>query len=199
MANSPQKRKADSAFDDQTVSRSGRVRKPKVFYDPSEVVKRRSVPISVEASKPMIKSPKLPEPSPLNPSPTSNASTQPELGEMKPPLKKSPIIEKPKAKAATIGNSRRKTVCVASVYDEDGNGCIVCDRSDVKKGRFVNCIDCIKRGHFTCLRTEKLFRTADQEANWQCPSCKICEFCNQNKPTVSTAADFCFDLKTFEV
>lgn len=193
MANSPQKRKADSVLDEQTVSRSGRVRKPKVFYDPSEVVKRRSVPITVEASKPMIKSPKLPEPSPLTPSTTFNASITPESVEMKPPLKKSPIIEKSKAKAGTIGNSRRKTVCVASVYDDGGNGCIVCDRSDVKKGRFVNCIDCIKRGHFTCLRTEKLFKTADQETNWQCPSCKICEFCSQNKPSVSTAVDFRFD------
>lgn len=186
MANSPQKRKADSALDDQTVSRSGRVRKPKVFYDPSEMVKRRSVPITIEASKPMNKSP---EQSPLTPnaSPPSNVSVRPDSGEMKPPLKKSPIIEKAKTKAAAVGNSRRKTVCVSSVFDDGGNGCIVCNRSDVKKGRFVNCIDCIKRGHFTCLRTEKLFRTADSEANWQCPSCKICEFCHQNKPTVSTA------------
>lgn len=196
MANSPQKRKADTVFDEPTtVSRSGRIRKPKVFYDPSEVVKRRSMPI-VEALKPK-KSTKLPEPE-LVPSPTHAliTSIRPEPVELKKreiknpyelksPVKKVPVIEKPKPKAASIGNSRRKTVCViASVYDDGGNGCIVCDRCDVKKGRFVNCIDCIKRGHFTCLRTEKLFKTADQEGDWQCPSCKICEFCNKSKPSV---------------
>lgn len=184
MANSPQKRKADVALDEPaTVSRSGRVRKPKVFYDPSEVVaKRRSVPISVEASKPIqTKSIKFTEP---QSSPSS--SVRPEPIEIKsPPKKVSPVIEKPKAKAASIGNNRRKTVCVASVYDDDGNGCIVCERCDTKKGRFVTCIDCDKRGHFTCLRTEKLFKTADQEGNWQCPSCKICEYCGENKPNVS--------------
>lgn len=183
MANSPQKRKAaDANLDDLTISRSGRVRKPKVFYDPSEVViKRRSMPVEVPKPK---KSTKLPEPESIA-SPTINSNARPEPIEMKKPEKVVTITEKPRPKAATIGNSRRKTVCVGSVFDDDGNGCIVCDRCDVKKGRFVNCIDCIKRGHFTCLRTEKLFKTADQELNWQCPSCKICEFCNKSKPGVS--------------
>lgn len=178
------------------VSRSGRVRKPIVFYDPSEVVaKRRSAPI-FEVSKPK-KPTKLPEPALIpNPPPliTSDCLVpeykKQEMHHIKSPIKKFPVLEKSKPKAASIGNSRRKTVCVATVYDDDGNGCIVCDRSDIKKGRFVNCIDCIKRGHFTCLRTEKLFKTADQEGNWQCPSCKICEFCNTSKPTVSRTIDF---------
>lgn len=187
---------ANSVFDDpSTVSRSGRVRKPKVFYDPSEVVaKRRSAP-NAETSKPK-KSAKLVEPefflspSPLDISEPTESFEIKKPYDIKVPAKKVPAAEKSRPKAASIGNSRRKTVCVASVYDDGGNGCIVCDRSDVKKGRFVNCIDCIKRGHFTCLRTSKLFKTADQEGNWQCPSCKICEFCNQSNPSVNKLIDF---------
>lgn len=185
MATSPQKRKASVAIlDELTISRSGRIRKPNQKYidDTSEMAaKRRSMP-NVEAAKPK-KCTKLTQPE----SDTSPTFAQPEPIEMKKP-------EKPKSKAASI-NSRRRTVCVGSIFDDSGNGCIVCDRSDVKKGRFVNCIDCIKRGHFTCLRTEKLFKTADQEANWQCPSCKICEYCNKSKPSVSNIQHLTLSFK----
>lgn len=204
MANSPQKFIAEGEFErsveeQRLTSRSGRVRKPKVFYDPSEVVaKRRSVPTSVEASKPTTQSPKSPEKFNFI-APSIKASVRPEPIEIKSPSKIKKVVPTvKKVRAASIGNSRRKTVCVASVYEDDGNGCIVCDRSDIKKGRFVNCIDCIKRGHFTCLRTEKLFKTADQEALWQCPSCKICEYCNENKPTVSTT-DMAFSINKFSL
>lgn len=195
MANSPQKRKADAPLDEptNTVSRSGRVRKPKLFEDcvcPSDMVisKRRSMP-NVKTAK--AKNPAKPAEPPVVSSPISNENAPPESLEMKPP-KTSPKITipaLPKPKAASIGNNRRKTVCVASAFDDSSavnNGCIVCDRSDAKKGRFVNCIDCIKRGHFTCLRTGKLFKTADQETNWQCPSCKICEYCTKSEPLVSS-------------
>lgn len=203
MANSPQKRKADAAFEEpsNTVSRSGRVRKPKLFEDcvcPSDMIisKRRSLPTAKTAK---VKKP-LPNGDLVNSSPPLSVSI--ETAEQKTPEKLAtfavPVAAKAKAKPkpAAIGNNRRRTVCVPSgpVFEDTGNGCIVCDRSDVKKGRFVNCIDCIKRGHFTCLRTEKLFKTADQESNWQCPSCKICEFCNKSKPNVSIASFFHFEF-----
>ncbi|XP_031627097.1 supporter of activation of yellow protein [Contarinia nasturtii] len=144
------------------LSRSGRVRKPKVFYDPSHSIdKRRSLP-NMETTKSK-KSTKATESEPM---------TNVEKTKRTPPVN-----------AATI-NNRRRTICAASfIIPDDGTGCIVCGRADIKKGRFVSCIDCIKRGHFTCLRNDKLFKTADQENNWQCPACKICEHCRKFKPT----------------
>lgn len=175
MANSPQKRKHTEMGSEENVStsRSGRIRKPKVFYDPSTVkfdAKRRSMPI-METAK-VKKVVKLAEPVPL---PKADKVL---IQEMK--------NHKETQNAATI-NNRRQTICASSysIIGDGGSGCIVCNRSDIKKGRFVNCIDCNNRGHFTCLRNDKLYKTADQEHNWQCPTCKICEHCNKFKPNVS--------------
>lgn len=194
MANSPQKRKApDMTSDELTISRSGRVRKPKVFYDPSVEAKRRSLPnLEVPKSKKAVKSNvvELEDQQEDNP-PAPEPAQEPEQIETKKPVKIVITLEKPKpptVKAAAI-NNRRKTVGSVPVFDAE-NGCIVCSRSDVKKGRFVNCTDCDKRGHFTCLRNEKLFRTADQEHNWQCSMCKICEYCSKYKPNVSISMRF---------
>lgn len=164
MSASPQKSKNST---EPAFSRSGRMRKPKVFYDPSTyaIDKRRSMP-NMEITKPK-KSTKATEAEPM------------EQLTVEKEKRTQPVI------AAAI-NNRRRTVCASSfVIADDGTGCIVCGRADIKKGRFVSCIDCIKRGHFTCLRNEKLFKTADQENNWQCPACKICEHCRKVKPTVS--------------
>ncbi|XP_055297578.1 uncharacterized protein LOC129566069 [Sitodiplosis mosellana] len=166
MASSPQKRKfPDVSPEEPVVSRSGRIRKPKVFYDPSESAKRRSLP-NTETAKSK-KASKVVE-------------AQPEQQVKK--LEKSPIEEKEKAKIAPVKaaviNNRRRTICASTfAVADDGTGCIVCGRSDIKKGRFVNCTDCNSRGHFTCLRNDKLFKTADQEHNWQCATCKICKHC----------------------
>lgn len=170
MASSPN-RKGAGGEDSVTCSRSGRIRKPKVFYDPSESdPKRRSLP-TFEATKAK-KAPKT----------TPNEPATDETKKLSSSLEKVPAKTKPQTVAAAI-NNRRRTICVP-VYDEE-TGCIVCGRSDTKKGRFVNCIDCTKRGHFTCLRNDKLFKAADQELNWQCPTCKICVYCHILKPSVS--------------
>lgn len=177
MASSPQKRKLPDVSPEESeiksTSRSGRVVKPKVFYDPSVNAKRRSLP-NIEAAKQK-----------------KAAKTVPAERKVK-ILEKSPSQEKsenPPVKAAVI-NNRRRTICTPNfVIADDGTGCIVCSRSDIKKGRFVNCTDCKKRGHFTCLRNEKLFKTADQEHNWQCSACKICKHCLKLASSVS--AHFC--------
>lgn len=169
MATSPKKKNLDLAHDEPTLSRSGRVRKPKVFYDPSDIdTKRRSLPI-IETVK--TKKVKLMVPE------AERNILQKSLDKLK-----NDSLVKP-----GVINSRRKTICSSStIFDGkfEENGCIVCGRSDIKKGRFVSCIVCIKRGHFTCLRNDKLFKTTE-EHNWQCPSCKICEFCRKVKPNVS--------------
>lgn len=179
MSSSPQKRKiTDVLTEEPSLSRSGRVRKPKVFYDPSVEAKRRSMP-NMETAK--LKKPMKAE----------KIHLDFDITEIKKPEKTTVPPEKvkrdPPVNAAAI-NARRKTVC-AVVYDTE-NGCIVCNRSDIKKGRFVDCINCIKRGHFTCLRNHKLYKTADQEHNWQCPACKVCEYCRKSKPSVSITHDF---------
>lgn len=176
MATSPQKRKfpdvSPEESEKRSTSRSGRVVKPKVFYDPSVNAKRRSLP-NIETAKPK----------------KAAKSIEQQAGESQvKKLEKSPSQEKsknPPVKAAMI-NNRRRTICAQNVIiADDGTGCIVCSRSDIKKGRFVNCTDCKKRGHFTCLRNEKLFKTADQEHNWQCPACKVCKHCLKLTPSVS--------------
>lgn len=152
------------------VSRSGRVRKPKSFFDPSDdPTKRRSLPI-VETKK-LKKS----TDEPTSPKREKTAAAEPKLENVQTKmLSPSEIMANPITK-------RRQTV--GPVVFE--NACIVCSRSDPKKGRFVNCTNCMKRGHFTCLRTGKLFKTADIEKDWQCSSCKICEVCEKQEPLVS--------------
>lgn len=159
-----------------SVGRSGRVRKAKVVFDPSDMdIKRRSMPImevpkGKRAPKPSTQSPK--EVPVKIEKKSDDEDDEDEEFKMVAPISK-----------------RRKTISVAALE----NGCIVCLRADVKKGRFVNCIGCTKRGHFTCLRNDKLFKTADSEKCWQCPSCKICKNCMKSKPNVSNN-----NVQTFE-
>lgn len=183
MATSPQKRKiSDMIGEEPTITRSGRVRKPKEIYDPS-VEKRRSlpnfeIPKSKKTTKPATVEPEIiPEPN-LTPESVTTKKTEKVVVAAQEKAKRDPPPN-----AAAI-NNRRKTIGAVPVFDED-NGCIVCGRSDIKKGRFVNCTGCDKRGHFTCLRNDKLYKTADQEHCWQCPTCKICEYCGKLKPNVS--------------
>lgn len=177
---SSQKRKLSEdeplqSLDDEpsTRSRGGRIRKPKVFFDPSDIdPKRRSLPI-MDAKRPKKSKP---------------ADTIKDEDDTTKIEKEAIPMEKPKTKRlspsqirANLINKRRQTIS-STTFE---NGCIVCSRSDINKGRFVSCTDCMKRGHFTCLRTGKLFKTADTEKTWQCPSCKICEVCGNQEPIVS--------------
>lgn len=183
MASSPQKRKLSEMSPEEPVtSRSGRIRKPKVFYDPSlpTIAKRRSLP-NMETAKSK-KASKLVEPQPTSKfkKPENIPTQEKDETKMVPPL----VLVK-SAKQITK-NNRRQTICGSTnPFVDDGTGCIVCGRSDIKKGRFVNCTDCDIRGHFTCLRNDKLFKTADQEHNWQCSDCKICKHCQKLNPNVS--------------
>lgn len=183
MASSPQKRKlAEMSPEEPITSRSGRIRKPKVFYDPSlpTIAKRRSLP-NMETPKSK-KVAKVVEPQPVSKlKKPENISAQGKgEAKMEPPLV---LI---KAAKQIAKNNRRRTICGSTnPFVDDGIGCIVCGRSDIKKGRFVNCTDCDIRGHFTCLRNDKLFKTADQEHNWQCTACKICKHCQKLNANVS--------------
>lgn len=154
------------------VGRSGRVRKAKVVFDPSDVEnKRRSLPI-MEVAKAIKR-------------PAAVVKLAENIKVEKKSNQDEDDAEQTFASLATI-NKRRKTISVAAFE----NGCIVCLRADIKKGRFVNCIGCTKRGHFTCLRNDKLFKTTDTEKRWQCPSCKVCKACDKAKPNVSRKNSF---------
>lgn len=174
--NSPQKRphEEDQSIDDeqgtQSTSRTGRVRKPKVFFDPSVVEQKRKSMPNMEIKKPEPKKAKS------NEEASKRDKDSAAAGKDKAKTKRLT----PSQITASAINKRRQTFAVA--FD---NGCIVCSRNDILKGRFVNCTECIKRGHFTCLRTGKLFKTADTEKTWQCPSCKHCESCGEQEPIVS--------------
>lgn len=147
------------------VSRSGRIQKAKVVFDPSDAdLKRHSMPNVLPATKPT-KTTKSVVTIPSQPIASHNTE------------KKTPDEQNENRFGAPIAK-RRKTI--AFEY-----GCIVCSRTDIKKGRFVICTECSRRGHFTCLRNNKLFKTADSEQNWQCPKCRICGVCRKAKPNVS--------------
>lgn len=171
---------SQSSSDERSVSRNGRVRKPKVLYDPSDVdAKRRSLP-NMEFKKPKSQPPAPKTPEIENESSSKTTSpTEPTIADD--PFKKpaSKTLSPSQIKSNTI-NKRRQTIGPANCE----NGCIVCTRSDTNKGRIVNCMDCMKRGHFTCLRTAKLFKTADTEKTWQCPTCKFCIECRDHEPVV---------------
>lgn len=147
-----------------SVGRSGRVRKAKVVFDPSDdqhSSKRKSAGADNES-----KAKKLPPKV---------------VVEMKkePPKKTSlPLVEVDLPNPSMI-STRRKTIASFE------NGCIVCSRSDIRKGRFVNCIECNSRGHFTCLRNAKLISNSDEEANWQCAVCQTCSACCKSSNIVS--------------
>lgn len=135
------------------VSRSGRVRKVKGVFDPSDVevpAKRKSVPVLETEAK----AKKFVKPADIKRDSGKETTTE------------SNIIV------------RRKTI------NFNENGCQVCTRSDPKKGRFVNCIDCPARGHFTCLRNAKLIGMAAEENHWQCTQCLRCAECGASQKTV---------------
>lgn len=149
------------------VGRSGRVRKAKIVFDPSDmevVSKRKSWSVTENEVKPKkvarssdAKKEVMPTP------PPANTET-----------------------AKKIDNRRKTTgACVAIAAATDENGCIVCMRSDIKKGRFVVCINCTTRGHFTCLRNAKFLCSAPEEKHWQCAKCLRCAQCNDTKKEVS--------------
>lgn len=140
------------------VSRSGRVRKVKGVFDPSDVEvpsKRKSTPI-LETE---IRAKKLPKPD-------------------------NNIRETKESSVETNATIRRKTINL------DENGCQVCSRSDPQKGRFVNCIECPIRGHFTCLRNAKLISAGIGEKNWQCSRCLRCAACNNLSKSVNIEVIF---------
>lgn len=145
-----------------SVGRSGRVRKAKVVFDPSDdqTTKRRSAAIENELK--------------MKKQPTKMVETKKE------PLKR-PVMPLTEAEMAnpSMVTKRRKTIVSFE------NGCIVCSRSDIKKGRFVNCIDCSSRGHFTCLRNAKFISNSDEENNWQCAVCQTCSTCYESSVCVS--------------
>lgn len=146
------------------VGRSGRVRKAKVVFDPSDMdmgTKRKSWSVTETEVKPK----KLPRASDV--------------------VKKEVPSSPPSLETAKKVDHRRKTVGTLVAPGEDENGCIVCTRSDVKKGRFVVCINCPTRGHFTCLRNAKFLSSAPEEKHWQCDKCLRCAQCNDTKKAVS--------------
>lgn len=146
-----------------SVSRSGRIQKAKIVFDPSDTdSKRHSMP-NVVATK-----------STKSTKPVETTSSQPTASQK---IEKKSTDEQNDIKFGAPITKRRKTI--AFEY-----GCIVCSRTDIKKGRFVICTECSRRGHFTCLRNNKLFKTADSEQNWQCSKCKNCEVCHKVKPNV---------------
>lgn len=141
--------------------RGGRVRKAKIVFDPSDEQnksKRKSTPLVSPEVEPMAKQ--------------LNRSTEFKRVELWSRKSTEPILAKPIDK-------RRKTM------GEFENGCIICSRSDVKKGRFVYCIDCSSRGHFTCLRNGKLITSAEEEPSWQCAACQTCGICYESSVIVS--------------
>lgn len=137
----------------QNVSRSGRVRKAKGVFDPSDTdlpSKRKSASCLEGDSK---------------------AKKIAKTVEAKRDAREAP---------SDVDGVRRKTINL------NENGCQVCTRSDPKKGRFVNCVDCSARGHFTCLRNAKLISMAAEENHWQCSHCLRCGACGESSKVVSS-------------
>lgn len=114
-----------------------RVPKPKIIHDPTlEECKRRMLRRSIEAEK----SQKLAE-AIIN-------------GNDVPPKAPAMVDQKLPTfpiRANHIGSKRRQTISTSTTVC--ANPCIVCERSDRKKGRFVNCINCLSRGNLSCLRS----------------------------------------------
>lgn len=131
--------------------RGSRIRKAKVVFDPSDglAVKRRATISSSESD-------------------TKTKSQSLKTMDVKRETNGKRLVEWP---TKTIDFSRRNTITNIE------KGCIVCARSDIKKGRFVYCLHCSTRGHFTCLRNNKMISTSNEEATWQCVSCQTCNVC----------------------
>lgn len=155
---------------ESSSGRGSRIRRAKIVFDPSDepVSKRQSIPKSKEGNKKESSLKRVSIES-ATPSASSLASTPtPVQTESATP----PTVAKPIEK-------RRKTTT------ELDNGCIVCGRNDVKKGRFVYCSDCCTRGHFTCLRNSKLISSPGEENCWQCSTCQTCGICYESSVVVS--------------
>lgn len=148
------------------VGRSGRVRKAKVVFDPSDMEigsKRKSWSVAESETKP---------------------KKVVRLSDVK---KEVAAPQQPIPETVKKIDYRRKTVGSQMVENSaaDENGCIVCSRADIKKGRFVVCIHCPTRGHFTCLRNAKFLGSAPEEKHWQCSECRRCGQCNDKNQAVS--------------
>lgn len=148
------------------VGRSGRVRKAKVVFDPSDMEvgsKRKSWSVA------------------------ENENKQKKMVRISDVKKEVPDPQQPEPENMKKIDYRRKTVGsqIVETPAADENGCIVCSRADIKKGRFVVCIHCPTRGHFTCLRNAKYLGSAPEEKNWQCSECLRCAQCNDKKQAVS--------------
>lgn len=160
---------SQSSADSVLVGRSGRVRKAKVVFDPSDMevgMKRKSWAAIYEGEAKPKKAPK-----------TSDIKKE--------------VVEQPEPslEASKKIVQRRKTVGAPVTHpatdEHDVHECIVCGRSDIKKGRFVICIHCPTRGHFTCLRNARYLGSAPEEKHWQCTDCLKCTQCNDPTKTVS--------------
>lgn len=156
----------------------GRIRKAKVVFDPSAeqtITKRRltiAAPNGIANEDTATTS--------TSASPTTTTTTTTTTVTTKPKKDLSAIL---KRRATEILSSNRDRIMNGSLGAE--NGCIVCTRTDVKKGRFVNCKDCGARGHFTCLRNSKMICTSEEELHWQCPTCQTCAICYESAIVVS--------------
>lgn len=170
--------------DPDNTGRGSRIRKAKIVFDPSDgpIAKRQSIQKSRESNKKESLSNRISiesatvsssslasTPTPSTPTPAEPDELVAEIIELEPPAQ---VVAKPIDK-------RRKTT------NEIDNGCIVCGRTDVKKGRFVYCSDCCARGHFTCLRNFKLISSPCEEATWQCSTCQTCGICYESSVLVS--------------
>lgn len=140
-----------------------RVRKAKVVFDPSEdqqqTTKKRLSHALSDGTETKSKSP----------------MTASKLDKI---MKVLPSIKKRRATEGVILDNANQEGC--RTFDEYENGCIVCTRADVRKGRFVYCTDCSSRGHFTCLRNRKLISSSDEEPTWQCGNCQACNVCYES-------------------
>lgn len=162
-----------------TVGRSGRVRKAKIVFDPSDepkALKRKSSTNTITTTLPPTAIENEPKVKPQLEQSDEVVKQDNERKSFVPPAV-SDIELKP-----SMVSKRRKTI---ATFENEYNGCIECGRSDIKKGRFVNCMDCDSRGHFTCLRNAKYISNSDEEKKWQCPVCQTCAVCYESSVIVS--------------
>ena len=154
-----------TSADGNQTTRHGRVHKAKVVFDPSDdhAVKKRIALAAVEDKV--------------------EVKPKPKAVEVKKVVQNDKRMSDPLPKPI---QHRRKTI---STNFELEVGCIVCTRTDTKKGRFVFCTDCQNRGHFTCLRNAKLLGSPIDESNWQCSTCQVCTVCFETSVTVSAPVE----------
>lgn len=152
------------------------MRKAKIVFDPSEdpTSKRRSIGAG-DTVGPKLKSPVAA----ADPAKEKQLSTEPVMQR-----RKTDVL--PLTRTSDAGSQEHSFGNNSSGDLEPG--CIVCERVDTKKGRFVRCIDCSSRGHFTCLRNSKFITCADDEPTWRCRGCQLCSACDESAILVSMAS-----------